>query len=84
MQYLACDEIAGETEGDAMANIGSVQQTSHYRAKGPCPYCEGTQQHESWCVTTNLAVRYAYEIVLGSSLLTAGDVLILHSLGVVW
>ena len=74
----------GETKGDTMANIGSVEQGSHYRAKVPCPYCEGTHQHEAWCVTTNLAVRYAYEIVLGSSLLTAGDVLILHSLGVVW
>lgn len=65
-------------------NTGFVQQSNPYREKDPCPYCEARQQHEAWCVTTNKAVRYAYEAVLGSSRLSDGDVLILHSLGVVW
>lgn len=68
-----------------MPNTGQIawQQTTRPNAKNACPHCGGAQ-HETWCVTTNLAVRYAYAIVLASSLLTPGDALILHSLGVIW
>ena len=60
------------------------QQTNRQNAIYACPHCGKAQQHESWCVTMNLSVRYAYAVVLSSSLLTPGDVLILHSLGVIW
>jgi hypothetical protein len=81
---FAVDEPA--TEGDTMPNTGQVacQQTTQLRAKDACPHCGKAPQHESWCVTTNLSVRYAYAIVLSSSLLAPGDALILHSLGVIW
>lgn len=68
-----------------MPNTGQIaQQTTRPNAKEACPHCGSAQQHECWCVTTNLSVRYAYAVVLSSSLLTPGDVLILHSLGVIW
>jgi len=69
-----------------MSNIGQVagQTKPQASAKDACSYCGAAEQHEGWCFTTNVAVRYAYEIVLGSKELTAGDVLILHSLGVIW
>lgn len=69
-----------------MPNTGQIawQQTTRPITKNACPHCGSAQQHEAWCVTTNLAVRYAYAIVLSSSLLTPGDALILHSLGVIW
>lgn len=69
-----------------MANIGQTawHQTTGPVVKNACPHCGSVQRHEPWCVTTNVSVRYAYAIVLASSLLTPGDVLILHSLGVIW
>jgi hypothetical protein len=69
-----------------MPNTGQIawQQTTRRSAKNACLHCGAAPQHEAWCVTTNLSVRYAYAIVLSSSLLTPGDVLILHSLGVIW
>jgi hypothetical protein len=67
-----------------MPNLSPMQHSNPFSTKSPCPYCQGVQQHETWCVTVNLSVRYAYEVVLGSAMLTAGDVLILHSLGVIW
>jgi hypothetical protein len=69
-----------------MPNTGQIawQQTTLRSAKNACPHCGRAPQHEVWCVTTNLSVRYAYAIVLSSGLLTPGDVLILHSLGVIW
>ncbi len=69
-----------------MPNIApsSWQQNAPASAKGVCSHCGSARQHEAWCVTTNLNVRYAYAIVLSSNLLTAGDVLILHSLGAIW
>lgn len=68
-----------------MPNTGQVacRQTTRPDAKGACSHC-GKAQHESWCLTKNLSIRYAYAIVLSASLLTPGDVLILHSLGVIW
>jgi hypothetical protein len=77
--------LAGE-QGGSMPNTGQVtwQQTTRPSAKNACPHCGSARQHEAWCVTTNLAVRYAYAVVLSSSLLTPGDALILHSLGVIW
>ncbi len=66
-----------------MANAGPV--TWFYTStKNGCPYCDTVHRHESWCFTTNCNVRYAFEAAWGQSPLTAGDVLILHSLGAAW
>ncbi len=69
-----------------MPNIGQIawRQSTQANVKGACPHCGSAQRHEPWCVTTNASVHYAYAIVLASSLLTPGDALILHSLGVIW
>jgi hypothetical protein len=69
-----------------MSNTEQIawQRTSGPSHKNACPHCGSAQRHEPWCVTTNISVRYAYAIVLSSSLMTPGDVLILHSLGVIW
>ena len=47
-------------------------------------HCEGIFEHERWCVTRNINVAYAFQIVLDPSKITLGDALILHSLGVAW
>jgi hypothetical protein len=73
-------------QGDNMSNTGQIlwQQTTGTSPKNACPHCGSAQRHEVWCITTNVSVRYAYAIVLSPSLLTPGDALILHSLGVIW
>lgn len=55
-----------------------------YSAESACEHCAGTIHHESWCITQNSAVQYAYEIVARPMRLTADDSLRLHSLGVRW
>ena len=49
-----------------------------------CDHCGGTNTHETWCITCNTVVRYAYGIVLDGRHLTLGDQIILHALGVDW
>jgi hypothetical protein len=50
-----------------------------------CAHCDGAMnQHELWCPAVNPFTRYAHEIVRDPSLLTEGDRLVLHSLGVLW
>lgn len=49
-----------------------------------CDHCGGTTAHETWCITCNTVVRYAYGIVLDGQQMTVGDELILHALGVKW
>lgn len=49
-----------------------------------CAHCAGTTTHETWCITCNTAVCYAYGIVLDGRRMTVGDELILHALGVEW
>jgi len=50
----------------------------------PCEHCLGIVEHESWCVTRDPKVQYAYAIVKDPCALTYRDSLILHSLGVTW
>lgn len=78
--------MGDDPSGDKMLNTGQIawQQTTRPTIKNACPHCGSARQHEVWCITTNVSVRYAYAIVLSSSLMTPGDVLILHSLGVIW
>lgn len=58
--------------------------SNRYSADAACEHCEGIIRHESWCITQDPVVYYAYQIVVDPSQLTPGDALILHSLGVTW
>ena len=58
--------------------------SNRYNAQAACEHCEGIIRHEPWCITLDPLVYYAYQIVADPSKLTAGDALILHSLGVTW
>lgn len=58
--------------------------SNRYHAAAECEHCHGIVRHESWCITMDATVAYAYEIVADPAKLTMGDALILHSLGVIW
>lgn len=58
--------------------------SNRYNAQSACPHCKGIVRHESWCITMDATVGYAYEIVRNPARLSQGDELILHSLGVSW
>jgi hypothetical protein len=58
--------------------------SNRYSEQVACEHCAGIIRHESWCITANPVVYYAYEVVAEPSKLTVGDGLILHSLGVTW
>jgi hypothetical protein len=49
-----------------------------------CDHCAGVTSHETWCITCNALVRYAYGAVSDGGRLTLGDELSLHALGVEW
>ena len=57
---------------------------NRYSADSACEHCHGIIRHESWCITRNHVVLYAYEAVLDESKLSEQDRLILHALGVSW
>ena len=67
-----------------MNHLNSENSKSRYSVETACPYCEGIFEHSAWCATQDPQVGYAYQIVADASKLTAGDCLILHSLGVAW
>ena len=54
---------------------------SKYDAQFACAHCEGIFEHGWWCATRDPRMAYAYQIVADASKITAGDSLILHSLG---
>jgi len=58
--------------------------SNRYNAQAACEHCRGIIRHEPWCITLDLLVYYAFQIVADPSKLTVGDALILHSLGVTW
>jgi hypothetical protein len=58
--------------------------SNRYHAQAACEHCDGIIRHESWCITVDPVVRYAYEVVLEPSKLTVADSIILHALGVAW
>lgn len=60
------------------------QHGHHNTAEISCQHCRGVIRHEPWCITSNQLVHYAYQIISDPAQLTAGDALILHSLGVRW
>ena len=55
-----------------------------YTADAVCEHCQGAANHESWCITGNPQVMYAYQAVLDAQKLSTQDQLILHALGVTW
>ena len=67
-----------------MNNIDSSHHSGRQSAGKACEHCQGVAEHETWCVTRDPRVCYAYEIVAEASKLTFSDTLILHSLGVSW
>ena len=62
----------------------SLTHSNQYSADSACGHCDGVIRHEAWCATQNAGVLYAYQIVSDPGLLSTGDHLILHALGVAW
>lgn len=60
------------------------RHTNKYSADSACGHCDGVIRHESWCITQNLRVQYAYQVIAEPSTMNPGDHLILHALGVAW
>jgi len=67
-----------------MSNINSTHYHGNSSAASSCEHCHGTNEHETWCVTRDPKVQYAFAIVNDAFRLTYSDSLILHSLGVAW
>ena len=62
----------------------SAYSSNTYKAQSACSHCEAIFEHAPWCATRDPRIAYAYQIVADASKITAGDSLILHSLGVAW
>ena len=62
----------------------AIFHSNRYHAEATCEHCSGVIRHESWCITRNSLVYYAYETVLDPEKLTLEDRLILHALGASW
>lgn len=58
--------------------------SNKYSAEAACEHCQGIVRHEPGCITRSEVILYAYEAVLNAAVLTEGDNLILHALGVAW
>jgi hypothetical protein len=58
--------------------------SNRYTSPSACEHCGGIVRHERWCITRDPIVYYAFDVVVHPEKLNAGDVLILHSLGVSW
>jgi hypothetical protein len=58
--------------------------SNRYHADATCEHCQGIIRHERWCIAFDAEVYYAYQIVADPTRLTFSDILILHSLGVIW
>ena len=67
-----------------MNNVNSAYCSNKVNAQSACTHCEGILEHAPWCATQDPRTAYAYQIVADASKITAGDALILHSLGAAW
>lgn len=67
-----------------MSNTNSAYFSNNANSQSACLHCEGIFEHAAWCATRDPQMAYAYQIVADASKITAGDSLILHSLGVAW
>jgi hypothetical protein len=61
-----------------------LTHSNRYSADSACEHCDGVIRHEAWCKRHNAGVEYAYQVVSDAGLLSTGDHLILHALGVAW
>ena len=61
-----------------------LRHCNQYSADSACEHCEGIVRHEFWCFEINATVNYAYEAVSQPHLLSLGDQIILHALGIAW
>ena len=61
-----------------------LSRTNQLTAGPACDHCAGVTSHETWCISCNALVRYAYGVVLDDGRLTLGDELTLHALGARW
>jgi hypothetical protein len=61
-----------------------LTHSNQYSADSACGHCDGVIRHEAWCITQNAGVQYAHQVVSNPGLLSTGDNLILHALGVAW
>ena len=68
----------------ARAEVPKWYHSNQYTADAACEHCGGVVRHESWCVSCNRDVAYAYEAVRDSRKLSLEDVLNLHALGTAW
>ena len=59
-----------------------LTDSNQLSADSACGHCDGVIRHEAWCITQNANVQYAHQVVSG--LVSTGDHLILHALGVTW
>ena len=66
-------------------NSAQTSYRSHsnrYSSDRACEHCEGVIRHETWCITKNEIIRYAYQAVLNAESLSVGDQISLHAVGV--
>ena len=68
----------------ASSQAATWAYSNRYSADKACEHCEGIIRHESWCITRNPAIYYAYQAVVDAGKLSVGDHIILHALGVQW
>ena len=62
----------------------SLTHGNQYSADAACVHCDGLMAHEPWCITQNVRVQYAYQLINEPAHLSRGDQLILHALGATW
>ncbi len=58
--------------------------SNKYNAAVGCAICSGVVQHEHWCVIINKEMEYAFLLAEDPVIITEGDKIALHSLGVLW
>jgi hypothetical protein len=74
------DELNG-----SLKQLQEVWRVSNqYNAAACCSICSGVVQHEPWCVIVNKDIEYAFLLAVDPVVITEGDKITLHSLGVAW
>jgi hypothetical protein len=69
----------------AIKRLEEVSRGSNkYDVAACCTICEGVVRHEPWCVIINKDVEYAFLLAVDPAIITEGDQIGLHSLGVRW
>ena len=69
----------------SVKRLEEVRRVSNkYDAAGCCAKCNGVVRHEPWCVMVNKEMEYAFLLAVNPAIITEGDTIELHSLGVLW